>query len=360
MAKVGLSRSLQDLYEVADLAQLRGRLSRNLVDRGFWCVTEHVNCLQVTEAYANSRKFIWDNLTDHVGSRRSDLIDALFAAFLSQGIEEENSRLRLLATQKRPYLMFSSVAAKFKAHHEVGKALEDFGLRSPDVLVVPLPDGGAGRHRLVACSESRGSLRNAKEAVALMMAYNHMRQMISPEGPHSGLHPTGTENVATAGAERDPIPVAGVPSQTSKLVLAQGYPTREWAVRAHIEVHLDDPALGVDQLCRTFAMSRRTVYRMFAGDGGVTSYLTERRLARAFSELSAASPSRGLIYAVAERHGFVDQNHFSRLFRKRFQIAPSDAIGLGSAHREPLTRDSGSTSDLTAGSLLSDRAVTTH
>ncbi len=354
-----VGRHLQDLYEAANLAHLRQRLVRHVAELGFWGVGEYVNCLQVTETYASPTKFIWDNLSDHVGSRRLDLIDAVFSAALSQGAAEENRRLRWLASQKRPYLLFTRETAQFRFYREFRKTLDDFRLRSPNTLVVPVPDGGAGLRRLWAFCETNESLRNAHGAACLMMAYNHMRLLLSAEGTGFGSRPATLGNAAADGPERGPMLAAAMPSQTHKPALAQGYSTREEAVRAHIEDHLNDPELGMAQLCRTFAMSRRTVYRMFAGDGGVARYLTERRLARAFGELSTASPSRGLISAVAERYGFVDQNHFSRLFRKKFQIAPSDAIGVGSANRRPVTCDRGLTSDLTPGLLGSDRAVAT-
>ena len=338
-----LERSLLGLYEAADLAQLREQLSRHLVDRGFWGVTEHINCLRVTKSYRDPGKYIWDDLSNHVGDRRSDLIDALFSACLSQGIEEENRRLRWVAAQKRPYFAFSRGAVSFKVHREIYQAVRDFGLRATNTLVVPLPDGGAGRHRLWAHSETGATRRNAQEAAGLMMAYNHMRQLLPTEETHSGRHPTTTGHTAPVGPGRDPMHGPVPASRTSALVLAEGYPTRKEAVRAYIEDHLHNPELGGDQLCRVFAMSRRTIYRMFADEGGVARYLTERRLARAFDELNAASPSRGLIYDVAERHGFVDQNHFSRLFRKRFHIAPSDAVSLRPAHLAPASPRSRST-----------------
>ena len=79
----------------------------------------------------------------------------------------------------------------------------------------------------------------------------------------------------------------------------------------------------------------------FADDGGVARYLTERRLVRAFADLSASLPASGLILAVAERYGFVSQSHFSRQFRKRFLIAPNDSVGLEAASPEPSVREGG-------------------
>ncbi len=327
MTGVGLSQSLQDLYEAADLALLRERLVRHVAELGFRCAGEFANCLQVTATYADPRKFIWDTLSDHVGSRRANLIDALFSAALSQGTAEEDRRLRWMAAQRRPYLVLSSEAAQFKVNHEIYSVVRDFGLPAANILVVPLPDGGVSRRRLWAFPETASAERNAQQAVTLMMVYNHMRQLLSAERTDLGGRPPEPGDMAPTEPRRDPSHVPAPAGNASDLALAEAHRTREEAVRAYIEDHLNDPELGVDQLCRAFAMSRRTVYRMFAGDGGVARYLTERRLARAFGELSAASPSRGLIYAVAERNGFVDQNHFSRLFRSRFHIAPSEAVG---------------------------------
>ncbi len=334
MALANLERTLPDLYLAVDLAQLRQQLSRHLMDLGFWWITEHLNCLQVTDDYTNQGKYIWDNLSDHLGDRRSDLIDAIYAAFLSQGVEEQNSRLRWLARQTRPYLAFSDKVAGVRVHREFCKTLGDFGYRGPNTLVVPLPDGGAGRHRLWACAEDDSALRNSQQAVTLMIAYNHMKQLMEAGAFGCAGKPAMIGDTAPDGTQRDamhrPVPAR----RTSALAQVRKSATRAHAVRAYIKDHLDDPELGVDQLCRTFAISRRTIYRMFAADGGIARHITERRLSRAFGELRVSSPSRGLINAVAMSCGFDDLARFCRLFRERFAFTPSDAVGLGSANGE--------------------------
>ena len=337
-----LDQSLRDLYEAEDLAQLREHLIHHLADLGYWAVGEFINSLRVTETYVDPRKYVWDNLCDHVGRRKSDLIEAIWAACLSVGIEEENRRLRWMAAQTRPYLMVSNEAPKFPASREIYKVLEDFGHRAANTLVVPVPDGGAGRHRLWAYAETAGDLRNAGKAVVLMIAYCHMKQMMqmAERGPGSCL--TATGSTAPAEPARDPMNDPVQTPQISRFLARHGQESRAQAVRAYIEDHLDDPDLGVERLCRRFAMSRRTVYRMFADDGGVGRYLVERRLVRAFGALRAASPSRGLINAVALDCGFDDQRRFRRLFRQRFAIAPSDAVGLGLAAHSPAHGGSGS------------------
>lgn len=103
---------------------------------------------------------------------------------------------------------------------------------------------------------------------------------------------------------------------------------RALAMRAFLDGRLHDPSVGVGTLCRTFNVSRATVYRVFSEEGGVEAYVRRRRLERVFADLSAASPRRGLVREVAEGWGFDDPSHFNRLFRKRYGMAPVEAAGL--------------------------------
>ena len=103
---------------------------------------------------------------------------------------------------------------------------------------------------------------------------------------------------------------------------------RRKLINAYIESHLYDPALDATVLCRQFGASRATMYRLFSADGGVATYLNDRRLVHAFRKLRSSPPSRGRIRTVAESLGFHDHSHFNRLFRQKFLITPSDAMGL--------------------------------
>lgn len=105
---------------------------------------------------------------------------------------------------------------------------------------------------------------------------------------------------------------------------ADFHATRRQAMRRYLEEHLADPELGVEKLCAVFFVSRATVYRDFAEEGGVARFVTRRRLERAYQELAAGAPERGRVHRVAERWGFTSQYHFSRLFRQQFDVAPSD------------------------------------
>ncbi|WP_298952183.1 helix-turn-helix domain-containing protein [uncultured Methylobacterium sp.] len=97
------------------------------------------------------------------------------------------------------------------------------------------------------------------------------------------------------------------------------------AVRRFIQRELASPSLGAEVVAAQFGLSRSTLYRLFEEDGGVQSYIRDRRLMRAMKLLvqagAAGSPRiSGIAYAV----GFTDDSTFSRAFKRRFGFAPSD------------------------------------
>ena len=76
-------------------------------------------------------------------------------------------------------------------------------------------------------------------------------------------------------------------------------------------------------LCRRLGLSRSSLHRLFEQEGGVQAFIRERRLEAA--RLALGDPAnREPIYAIAERLGFSDAAHLSRLFRERFGQSPSD------------------------------------
>jgi AraC-like DNA-binding protein len=99
------------------------------------------------------------------------------------------------------------------------------------------------------------------------------------------------------------------------------------AMKEFLRANLHRTDLSAEVLCRQFHCSRATLYRLFREDGGVMAYLRDLRLGRCFRELALGSGGSGKrVGEVAERWGFYDSSHFHRLFRKRFGIAPSDAM----------------------------------
>lgn len=92
--------------------------------------------------------------------------------------------------------------------------------------------------------------------------------------------------------------------------------------RDEIRANLESPSLTIANLCRKLKISRSTLHRLFDGEGGVQTYIRNSRLdAARIALLDATNEER--IGAMAERLGFSDAAHFSRLFRARFGETPS-------------------------------------
>lgn len=100
------------------------------------------------------------------------------------------------------------------------------------------------------------------------------------------------------------------------------------AVRDLIARDLAAPDLGVAKLMGAIGISRTALYRLFEEDGGVQAHIRQQRLARVRSDLSAADP-RARIADIAGRWGFDDPAYFSRIFRQRFGMSPSEYRQLG-------------------------------
>jgi AraC-like DNA-binding protein len=96
------------------------------------------------------------------------------------------------------------------------------------------------------------------------------------------------------------------------------------AARARGEIHanLESPSLSVASLCRRLKVSRSTLHRLFEKEGGVQTYIRNCRLNAARIAL-LDSDNEERIGAIAERLGFSDAAHLSRLFRARFGETPS-------------------------------------
>jgi AraC-like DNA-binding protein len=109
---------------------------------------------------------------------------------------------------------------------------------------------------------------------------------------------------------------AGAGAGARQMVLAQ-------RARHEIEAALGSPRLSVATLGARLGVSRPTLHRLFAADGGVEAYIREQRLQR--SRMLLANPSETApIAAIAESLGFADGSHFSRSFRARFGLSPRD------------------------------------
>ncbi|MEM1141524.1 MAG: helix-turn-helix domain-containing protein [Pseudomonadota bacterium] len=87
-------------------------------------------------------------------------------------------------------------------------------------------------------------------------------------------------------------------------------------------------SVSAEELCRHFSISRSKLYRAFEPLGGVKQYITQARLERCFTELLVANPEEVKVNDVAHSWGFNEASSFTRSFRKRFNTAPSEVLGM--------------------------------
>jgi AraC-like DNA-binding protein len=94
------------------------------------------------------------------------------------------------------------------------------------------------------------------------------------------------------------------------------------SILAYIDANLEDPALAPDMLAEKFGISRTWLYRLFAGSGGISRCIRDKRLDAAFRDL-CTSPERRII-DVAYHRGFSTERQFQRAFLQRFGSTPSE------------------------------------
>ena len=94
-------------------------------------------------------------------------------------------------------------------------------------------------------------------------------------------------------------------------------------IRRYVRAHLQDPDLGPTKIALAFAMSVRTLHALFEdGDASVAAIVREERLKRCLEDLQRRNG--GSVTDIAFRWGFCDAAHFSRVFKRRFGVTPSD------------------------------------
>ncbi|MFE6866294.1 helix-turn-helix domain-containing protein [Kitasatospora sp. NPDC057692] len=100
--------------------------------------------------------------------------------------------------------------------------------------------------------------------------------------------------------------------------------TRIREIHAYMDRHLTDPELGPRTIAAAHGMSVRSLHKLFEGEGATVSRLIQRRRLRASAEdLTRKDNGDSTVSGVAQRWGFTDPAHFSRLFRASYGISPS-------------------------------------
>ena len=97
------------------------------------------------------------------------------------------------------------------------------------------------------------------------------------------------------------------------------------SIARFIEANLASRELRIEEITRTFGLSRASLYRLFEPVGGVASYIRTRRLVRARKELTAPGLQDHRIGPIAYRAGFQSIPAFNRAFREAYGKTPGSA-----------------------------------
>ncbi|WP_250475665.1 helix-turn-helix domain-containing protein [Caballeronia sp. GAFFF1] len=93
--------------------------------------------------------------------------------------------------------------------------------------------------------------------------------------------------------------------------------------KAYIDANLCNEALNRDQVSEHVGVSTRHLERVFGETGeSVAQHIQARRLERALEDVLAGA-ARGGIGDIAFRYGFGSHAHFTRVFRARYHLTPS-------------------------------------
>lgn len=94
--------------------------------------------------------------------------------------------------------------------------------------------------------------------------------------------------------------------------------------RSYIVQNFRDPSLTPDRVAKALGISRATLYRAFAHQGGgIAQVIRDARLEKA-KELLESSARDVSISEIALQCGILDTVNFSRQFRRRFGLSPTD------------------------------------
>ncbi|MFH8491011.1 AraC-like ligand-binding domain-containing protein [Streptomyces longisporoflavus] len=96
-------------------------------------------------------------------------------------------------------------------------------------------------------------------------------------------------------------------------------------IREHIDRNLGDPALAPEGIAKAHHISVRYLHRLFEGEGITVGRLIQRRrLEECARELGRGGRAAPTVSSVAQRWGFVNPAHFSRVFRGAYGISPRE------------------------------------
>ena len=98
--------------------------------------------------------------------------------------------------------------------------------------------------------------------------------------------------------------------------------SRRKAALDYIDAHLGNAQLGPDEIADAAHLSRASLYRLLAAEGGIRAVLSKRRLDEALRLMLADNKDERSLKEIAKCCGFGGTSQFSRAFRARFGVPP--------------------------------------
>lgn len=105
-------------------------------------------------------------------------------------------------------------------------------------------------------------------------------------------------------------------------------------IAEYIDRCIMDPRLGPQAIMMHFRLSRSHLYRAFATDGGIAKFIRDRRLDLAYRILSSGNTRSLSNKEILHKCGLPLGVHFSKIFKERFGILPTEARDAGAAVTE--------------------------
>ena len=104
--------------------------------------------------------------------------------------------------------------------------------------------------------------------------------------------------------------------------------SRRRAALDYIDAHLGNAQLGPNEIADASNVSRASLYRLLAAEGGIRAVLLKRRLDEAMLLLLADNKDERSLTDIAKCCGFGGASQFSRAFRARFGVPPRQYLAL--------------------------------
>ena len=151
----------------------------------------------------------------------------------------------------------------------------------------------------------------------------------------SGLEGSAAATVANSALELIAISAMGLNARRNNRSLARTAAAAR--LLAGIEARLADPNLDPASVAAAAGVSLRRAQMLMAAQGmTIVAYMQNRRLEECRKALRSPAFASSNIGEIAFAWGFADLSHFSRVFRKRFGVTPSEyRHNRGSAGASP-------------------------